>query len=318
MAMNHVQFQPGMSLSEFLQLYGTEAQCEAALEAARWPNGFECPGCTSKSHCIVWHKTVKTWQCNRCHAQTTLRAGTVFHATKLPLQKWFQAMYFLTQNKSNVSALELMRLLGVCYRSAWRLKHKLMQVMCEREAPTQLSGRVELDDAYLGGEYPGGKAGRGSENKAPFIAAVQTSAAGHPLKAVFSPLKAFSREEIQAWAQRSLMAATLVVSDGLACFKAVEDAGCVHQREVVGTTRKSTEMGCFTWVNTILGNLKTAINGTYHAFDFLKYAHRYLAEAQYRFNRRFELKAMLRRLLRAAACTGMRTEKWLRLAEAWC
>jgi len=315
MATNRIQFQPGMSLSEFLELYGTERQCEAALERSRWPEGFVCPACASNSHCVVWHKTVKTFQCNRCHEQTTLTSGTIFHATKLALRQWFQAMYFVTQNKSNVSALELMRLCGVCYRTAWRLKHKLLQVMCEREAPTQLAGRVEADDAYLGGECVGGKVGRGSPNKVPFIAAVQTNERGHPVRALFSPVKTFSLEEVEAWARRSLVAATVVVSDGLACFKAVEEAGCTHQREVVGSARKSTDMVCFTWVNTVLGNLKTAISGTYHAFDFQKYAHRYLAEVQYRFNRRFDLRAMLPRLLRAAVTTGMRTEAWLRLAE---
>ena len=78
--------------------------------------------------------------------------------------------------------------------------------------------------------------------------------------------------------------------------------------------RKSTDMDCFNWVNTILGNLKTAIGGTYHAFDFEKYAHRYLGECQYRFNRRFDLATMFSRLLRATAQTGKRTEEWLRLA----
>ena len=73
-------------------------------------------------------------------------------------------------------------------------------------------------------------------------------------------------------------------------------------------------MECFTWVNTILGNLKTAINGTYHAFDFEKYAHRYLGEYQYRFNRRFDLARMLTRLVTATVRTGKRPEAWLRLA----
>ena len=83
----------------------------------------------------------------------------------LPLTIWFLAMHLLTQAKNNVSALELKRHLGVRYKTAWLLKHKLMQVMSEREAPRQLDGRVEIDDAYLGGELPGGKSGRGSENK---------------------------------------------------------------------------------------------------------------------------------------------------------
>ena len=224
---------------------------------------------------MVWHDQVKNFQCATCREQTKLTAGTIFHATKLPLRKWFQAMYFLTQTKNNVSALELTRLIGVCYRTAWRLKHKLLQVMTEREAPRQLDGRVEIDDAYLGGELSGGKAGRGSENKVSFIAAVNTTDDHH----------------------RHLAASTTVVSDGLACFTAVTKAGCQHEQEVVGKKRKSTDMSCFLWVNTILGNLKTAINGTYHSFDFEKYGNRYLAEMQYRFNRRFDLAVILPRLL---------------------
>ena len=147
----------------------------------------------------------RVFQCRDCRTQTSLTEGTIFHSTKLPLTIWFQAMYFLTQNKNNVSTLELRRLLGISYPAAWRMKHKLMQVMFERESTTRFSSRVEVDDAYLGGENPGGKAGRGSENKVPFIAAVQTNNQNNPLYAVFSQVKAFTREEVTAWANRSLV-----------------------------------------------------------------------------------------------------------------
>lgn len=316
MTPNQLQFQPGLSLSSFLKDYGTEGQCEAALEKSRWPKGYICPACDSRSHCIVWHGKVKTFQCNRCHTQVTLTSGTIFHATKLSLVRWFQAMYFMTQTKNNVSALELKRLIGVCYRTAWRVKHKLVQVMSEREETTILSGRVEVDDAYLGGQRPGGKVGRGSENKVPFVAAVETNDQGHPMRAVFTPVKSFTSAEIATWALNWLSPTATVVSDGLACFRAVTAAGCSHAPQIVGTKRKSTDMDCFAWVNTLLSNIKTAIAGTYHGFKFDKYAHRYLAEAQYRFNRRFDLSTMLPRLLYAGARTGSRTEKWLRLAEA--
>jgi hypothetical protein len=139
---------------------------------------------------------------------------------------------------------------------------------------------------------------------------------GYPLRAIFAPVKSFSSAEIAAWARHSLAPTTTVVSDGLACFRAVMVAGCVHEPQIVGTKRKSTEMACFAWVNTLLSNLKTAITGTYHGFKFEKYVHRYLAEVQYRFNRRFDLKTMLPRLIYAAVKTGARPEKWLRLAEA--
>jgi transposase-like protein len=315
MAQNRIQFQKSLSLPELLNSYGTEAQCAAALEKMRWPQGYVCPDCQSKSHCIVWHGSVKTFQCNRCHSQNTLTSRTIFHATKLPLTTWFQAMYFLSQTKNNVSALELTRLLGVCYRTAWRMKHKIMQVMSEREQMTILAGRVEVDDAYLGGERSGGRVGRGSENKVAFVAAIETNDQGHPKRAVFSTVKAFSSAEISAWACISLSASAMVISDGLPCFRAVVASGCTHQPVVVGKGRKSTDLGCFNWVNTLLGNLKTAINGTYHGFDFAKYANRYLGEVQYRFNRRFDLRSMFSRLLLAGLKTGKRTEAWLRVAE---
>ena len=153
------------------------------------------------------------------------------------------------------------------------------------------------------------------DNKIPFIAAVQTNNQGHPLHAVFSIVKSFCKEDVELWAKRSLKPSSLVVSDGLSCFLAVKAAGCLHQREVVGKGRESTSMDCFRWVNTILGNLKNSITGTYHAFDFEKYAHRYLGEFQYRFNRRFDLPSMLKRLVIATARSGKVPEYKLRLAE---
>ena len=256
----------------------------------------------------------KTYQCHHCHHQSTLKAGTIFHASKLPMVRWFQAMYLMSQSKNNISGLELKRQLGVCYRTAWLVKHKLMQVMREREADGVLSGRVIADDAYLGGERRG-KRGRGSENKAPFIAAVEVDAADRPVRVRFDRVEGFCSEAVSAWARQHLAPQSSVVSDGPACFAAVATAGCQHEPQVVGATRRSTDMPCFNWVNTLLGNLKTALSGTYHAFNFAKYADRYLAEHQYGFNRRVNLKTMPPRLLRAAATTGSRPETWLRMAE---
>jgi predicted RNA-binding Zn-ribbon protein involved in translation (DUF1610 family) len=317
MAMNPIQFQPGMSLSELFEQYGTETQCEQALARARWPVGFQCPQCGATEHSHFYVEEVRYWQCRACRAQTSLRAGTIFHGSKLSLRTWFQAMFLISQSKNNIAALELKRQLGVSYPTAWRVKHKLMQVMAEREAGRVLQGEVVIDDAYLGGEHRG-KAGRGSENKVPFVAAVQLSAEGHPQVARFDPVTGFTKEAIGQWAEQYLGPSSRVVSDGLNCFPAVAQTGAVHVPEVVGAGRRSTDMPCFTWVNTLLGNVKTALAGTYHAFNFRKYAHRYLAEYQYRFNRRFDLKAILPRLLRAASTTAPRTEAWLRLAEHSC
>ena len=177
MPKNKVQFQKGLSLTQFLQDYGSEAQCEQALFAARWPDGLNCPRCGGARFCRLSTRRA-TFQCNHCKRQLSLLAGTVFQATKLPLSIWFLAIYFLSQTKSGISALELGRKLGVNDNTAWLLKHKLMQAMRERDQRYRLAGTVQLDDAYLGGEYPGGKRVRGSPNKTPMLAVVQVSADG--------------------------------------------------------------------------------------------------------------------------------------------
>lgn len=201
--------------------------------------------------------------------------------------------HLLTQAKNNVSALELMRHLGVRYKAAWLMKHKLLQVMTEREASRVLEGRVEMDDAYLGGERPG-KRGRGSENKVSFVVAVQTTEDGKPIFVRFNRIP-FTKEAVEAWDKQAIASSAQVLSDGLGCFQGVTASGA---------GRQAAQHPEFCSVNTVLGNLKTAINGTYHAFDFRKYADRYLSEVQYRFNRRFDPGTLLKRLVRAAATTS--------------
>ena len=107
------------------------------------------------------------WQCGACPHQCSLISGTMFESSKLPLSRWFLAMQLLTQSKNNVSALELMRQIGVSYRTAWLLKHKIMEAMRLREEHRELDGRVEIDDAYLGGEHPGVSADGARKTKSP-------------------------------------------------------------------------------------------------------------------------------------------------------
>ncbi len=134
MPQNRIQFQHGMSLSEFIDTFGTEAKCEAALERARWPTGFVCPACGGHEHSRFLADGRRYWQCAHCRTPSSVRSGTLFHASKLPLTQWFQAIYLVTQNKNNISALSLKRHLGVAYATAWRVKHKLLEAMAQRES----------------------------------------------------------------------------------------------------------------------------------------------------------------------------------------
>ena len=311
MAKNKVQHQKGVSLNAFIQQYGTEEQCFEALYAWRWPEGYRCPECGHDKGCRLKKRQLQ--QCYRCHHQCSITAGTIFQSTQLPLTIWFQAIYLLSQDKKGISSMALRRYLGISYNAAWRLKHKIMQVMLERDEQHQLSGFIELDDAYLGGERRGGKVGRGAEGKTPFVAAVETTACGQPVKIKLSTVAGFRKKSILAWTQKHVSPGSTVISDGLACFNAVAEAGCIHDKLVCGGGCASVEEPELYWVNTTLGNLKSALRSSYHALS-PKYAQRYLAEFQYRFNRRFDLTAFIPRFMTVALRTAPMPEKLLRIA----
>lgn len=299
MAYNPIQFQQGMSLPDFFQAFGIESACCEAVLRARWPGGFICPRCGGAAHCILFSLGRPLFQCQACHRQTSLTADTLFASTKLPLTKWCLAIYLISQAKTGLSALQLKRDIGVSSPTAWLMHHKIMSAMTAREAQHQLSGAVRVDDAYLGGERTGGKPGRGSENKIPFVAAVSLNDEGHPRFAKFTPVPRFTNQVISTWAQANLARGTSVLSDGLACFAAVTDAGCIHTQESwanasPGTCRSSSAS---TLSLATSSNLKTMLSGAYKAFGYTKYADHYLGTFAYRFNRRFDLADLAVRLV---------------------
>jgi transposase-like protein len=314
MSKNKVQFQKGMSLPDFMKAYGTEGQCREMVFRSLWPNGFRCPDCGHDKYCEI--RSRPCFQCRRCHRQASLFSGTIYEQTKLPLTTWFLASYLLAQNKGGISALDLSRQLGVSYNTAWSVKHKLMQVMLERERNQPLPGRVELDGAYWGGARHGGKRGRGSENKTPFVAAVAATETGQPVRMKMHRVKGLRKKEIKNWSLQQLKKDSHVVTDGLRAFKGLDAAGIGHEAIVTGGGHKSMGVVAFCWVNTVLGNVKTAMQGTYHAVR-PKHLPRYLAEFEYRFNRRFKLEALVTRLVHASALTPPMPGRLLKLAEAY-
>ena len=153
----------------------------------------------------------------------------------------------------------------------------------------------EVDDAYLGGERVGGKRGRGSENKVPFVAAVEMHD-GQPVRVRFDRVRAFRFQALRVWHAVALAPGAQVTSDGLIGFEVLQRDHFAHQTVQPPPGKAGTEVEPFRWLNTVLGNLKTALSGTHHAFAFGKYGHRYLADAQYRFNRRYRLAELPTRL----------------------
>lgn len=314
MARNKIQFQSGLSLPVFLSQFGTEEQCRQVLFNLRWPKGFVCPLCQHSGYCEL--KSRKLFQCNRCRSQLSVTAGTIFDSTKLPISTWFMGIYFMTQSKVSVSALSLSRTLGVSYNTALLMKHKLQQVMKERDDSTPLTRFVQIDDAYWGGKKRDGIRGRGATGKIPFVAAVSSNKEGHPDQIRFTQVASFSKEAIKSWSQEHLSPGCKVVSDGLNCFTAIKEAGFNHTAIITGGGPNSVTIPEFKWVNTIISNVKNAMQGIFHAISE-KHFSRYLAEFCYRFNRRYDLGSMISRLCYVALRTQPISQKELRVAELY-
>jgi ISXO2-like transposase domain/Transposase zinc-ribbon domain len=290
----------GLSEAQFRDAYGTEEQCRAVVGKLRWPAGFVCPLCGGTEG--KWLSTRPKIRCRACRHQASLTAGTIFHATKLPLTAWFLAMWLVATAKNGISSVELGRRLGIKQTNAWALKQKIMAVMAGREDQKRLDGRVEMDDAYLGGHRPG-KRGRGAAGKQPFVAAVSTGDDRRPRKIKLRPVKGFRAREVKKLVAEHLASTSRLVTDGLSCWTAAAEAGLEHRAMATGGGKRAAGWSPFRWLNTTLGNVKAAITGTYRRVS-PEHARRYLGSFAWRHNRRFQLDSLIPRLVHSAVRTA--------------
>ena len=210
--------------------------------------------------------------------------------------------------------MELKRQLGVKYDTAWKMKHKLLQAMKESEDQRPIGGIIQLDDAYWGGERRGGKRGRGAEGKTPFVAAVALNDDCHPIEMKMTVVDGFTNKAIEHWAKQHLTKSSIALSDGLACFRAVNDGERRQLGFKVGGRLELLDHPAFKWVNIMLGNVKNSLRGSCHSVN-PKHLPRHLAEYCFRFNHRFQLRELLPKLARAAISTPPMPYRLLKLAE---
>lgn len=282
---------PTISLLEWQQRYGTEKACAATLAKYRWTKGFLCPKCGNDSAWFI--TTRKLYQCSKCKHQVSITAGTLFHATNLPLVKWFWAIYLVAADKGGISALRLSKHLGVSWRTARSMLKKIRTAMAHRDSIYRfLEELIELDDTYVGGKRPG-KRGRGAEGKKPVLVAIE-----HRIKtAGFVSMKAVesvSGEEIKNFLRYNLKPGREVRTDALPAMNIVEEEH-KHDKKVTPPEEAPTWLPL---VHIVIGNMKTFLNGTFHGVTH-KYLQEYLDEFCYRFNRRFWEPELPLRLLNA-------------------
>ena len=271
-----------MNLVELIDQFGSEDKCRVYLEALRWPDGVRCIRCGSKK--ISRIKTRDQFDCDGCNYQFSVRAGTIFHDSHLPLWKWFLAVYVMGESKKGISANQLKRMLGVSYKTAWYLCHRIRAAMTEMQ-PERLSGIVEADETYTGnapmrfGRHLPGRSTGG--NKAAIIGAVERGGrvrlkvSEHvDRKALHAFLRSVIDDETEA-----------IYTDDFTAYDGIADGGMRHQT-VTHSKRQWVQGDVHTQTMEDVWSLfKRSVLGSYHHLS-VKHLQAYLDELAFRYNNR--------------------------------
>ena len=212
------------NLAEFEARFANEQACREYLCQLRWPEGFRCPRC---GHDKTWAVRTVLLQCASCGHQASATAGTIFQDTRKPLQSWFRAMWWLTSQKNGASALGLQRALGLgSYKTAWTWLHKLRRAMV-RPGRDRLSGRVEVDETYLGALEEGVR-GRQTDAKALIAVAAEEDGAGIG-RIRMRTIPNASGDSLMAFVGESVEPGSVVHTDGWLGYGPLESDGYRHE-----------------------------------------------------------------------------------------
>lgn len=286
-----------VQLLDFQTRFPHERSCRDYLVKMRWPEEARiCPaGCKAKMYLM---KTKGKFRCQKCRADVSVTAGTIFHKSHLPLCKWFWAIFLMATSKKGVSMLYLQRQLGIkTYRAAWLMGHKIRHAMLNRNMLYPLRGTVQADEIFIGGKRS--KAARKAlgTNKTSFLIGVEEGAKAQPRFVTFEELKNIYDEQILAAIEKHVKKGSKIKSDGSGAYKKAAKKGYAHERSVYSHDPQKTAEH-LKWVNMLTSNLKRFLLSTYHGV-FPKYRKAYLAEFAYRFNRRYWPNQSFDRLLYA-------------------
>lgn len=267
-------------LLELEARFSTEEACRAYLFQLRWPAGFECPRCGGRK---AWLASEMLWECSGCHRQTSVTAGTIFQDSRLPLTLWFRAVWWVTSQKNGVSAMGLQRVLGLkSYKTAWTMLHKLRHAMV-RPGRDRLQGRVEVDEAFVGGEEEGVH-GRQTESKAMIAVAVEEDGDGIG-RIRMRCIPDASAESLMPFIEDSVEPGSMVHTDGWLGYQPLNVKDYRHK--ITFFTRNSkTASELMPRVHLAVALLKRWLLGTHQGGVSVEHLNAYLDEFTFRFNRR--------------------------------
>ncbi len=268
------------TVGELNAWFPDDAACLAYLTRLRWPAGFVCPRCANVG---AWLMSDGLSRCTACRARVSPTAGTIFAGTRTSLRMWFQAGWYITNQKQGVSALGLQRALGLgCYETAWAWLHKFRRAMV-RPGRDRLSGEVEADETYVGGVAPG-KRGRGAGKKEIVEVAVEKRGAGMG-RVRLTRIPDITGGSLLAAIEESVEPGAVVYTDHYSGYNGLGAAGYVHYPTAISNTGDPAHV-VMPRVHRIAALLKRWLLGTHqgavrpHQLDY------YLDEYTFRFNRR--------------------------------
>ena len=268
-----------MNEIEFDERFCNEQACYDYLFQNRWPDGFVCTQCGNADY---WLSNRNLFICTNCQFNHSLTAGTIFNGTRKKLRLWFKALWWFTTRKTGISALALKALLGLgSYNTAWTWLHKLRRCTI-RDEREKLSGEVEVDEIYVGGQHSG-KRGRGSENKLAVVVAAEKK--GKKLGRIrLQVIEDCSGEELMPFIQANIESGSSVVTDGWKGYNKLEEKGYTHHK--IFQTKAENKESVLPGVHLVASLIKRLFLGTYHGRLEKKHLQRYLDEYTFRFNRR--------------------------------
>jgi transposase-like protein len=298
------------TILEFETRFASEEACREYLVSLRWPEGFQCPTC---GHPKAWWTARLLLHCAQCGHQTSVTAGTVLQDTRKPLRLWFRAMWYVTSQKSGVSALGLQRVLGLgSYHTAWAWLHKLRRAMV-RPGRDRLTGTVQVDETYLGGERPG-TGGRGAAGKSlVVIAAEQDGARTGRIRLRRVPDA--SVRSLHGAITEAVEVGSVIETDGWAGYYGLDSVGYDHR-----IIRKADQLGehPLPHCHRAASLLKRWLLGTHQGAVRPSHLDYYLDEFTFRFNRRTSRSRgmLFYRLAQQAVVVDPVPESQLRLGKA--
>lgn len=295
-----IDFSHFNSIFELTSYFSSEARCKKVIFESRWDkHDVVCPFC-GEHHCT--NRTDGRFHCSHCKANFSVTVGTIFENTKIPLVKWFLAMYLISSHKKGISSVQLAKDIHVTQKTAWFILHKVRTLYVQNDSDNNLHGIVECDEMYLGGRETNKHEakrtektqGRSTKTKTPIFGMAmvwhtkEVSKSGKDYWQRHSLVNAMKVADAKASTlipiiEQFVVEGSTIVTDELSAYNALDKNKYNHV--FVKHGEKEFVVGCYSTngIEGFWGHFKRMVFGTYH-FVSKTYLERYIDEAVFRFN----------------------------------